>query len=268
MGFQEEMTDYLEETEERLNGIEDDLEEYFTSLETKKNPFSEEIEIGNASYQWVPRTENSPAQSRARDKYEDWYNGVEIIVYQYMPRRYEDFQDGHTKIIDYLTLDTGWLETPPEDPIEWKVKVMEILNGQRSIAKSAPSRVAAEQFKARKEISAQVEDDEITRARRLFEDGLIREGGVIAGVALERRLLTMCETSERDIDYNPSHSIDRLSQTLHDDANEIRTQDMKHLQYLGSIRGKCAHPGEEPDEQEVERLLTHTEEYLREGFEK
>lgn len=265
MELQDEMDDYLREVEGNLDGIENDLEEFFSDLETRESAVSEEMDMGN-SYEWVPRTENSPAQQRAREKYEDWYNAVEILVHEYIPRRHEEFVEGYSKIINYLTLDTGFFDFPPEDPLEWKVEIVDILNGQKSIVRSTPNRIAAEQFRARKEISAQIEKDEITRARQLFNDGLIREGGVIAGVALERLLLTECETSEREINYEPTYSIHRLSQSLYE-ANVIRDTTMGHLQHLGEIRGDCAHPNTEPKSQDVERLIDDTEQFIREGFE-
>lgn len=268
MKFQEEMAEYIEEEEENLNGIEDDLEEFFSELETQENAFSREADSSVVSaHEWVPRTETSPAQRRVREKYEQWYNAVEPLVYQYLPRRYEEFEEIHQKITNYINLDSGIFESAPENPMERSIQIIDILDEQRSIAKAAPNRVAAERFNARKEISAQVEEDEIIRARQLFEDNLIRASGVIAGVALERRLLTMCETSERDIDYDTSHGIDRLAQSLYE-ADEIRNTPMKHLQHLGGIRGDCAHPGKEPNPDDVERLINDTEEYIREGFEK
>lgn len=268
MGFQEEMAEYIEEEEENLNGIEDDLEEFFSGLETQEDALSRESDSSVLSgHEWVPRTETSSAQRRAREKYEQWYNAVEPLVYQYLPRRHGEFEEMHSKITNYINLDFGFFELAPENPMERGIQVIDILDGQRSIAKAAPNRVAAERFNARKEISAQVEEDEIIRARRLFEDDLIRASGVIAGVALERRLLTMCETSERDIDYDPNHSIDRLAQSLYD-TGEIRKTPMKHLKHLGGIRGDCAHPGKEPNPDDVERLINDAEEYIREGFEK
>jgi hypothetical protein len=268
MGLQEEMAEYIEEEEENLNGIEDDVEEFFSEIETQESAFSKEADSSVVSaHEWVARTETSPAQRRAREKYEQWYTAIEPLVYQYLPRRCEEFEEMHSKMTNYINLDSGIFESVPEDPMERAIKMIDILDGQRSIAKAAPKRVAAERFNARKEISAQVEEDEIIRARRLFEDDLIRASGVIAGVALERRLLTMCETSERDIDYDPNHSIDRLAQSLYD-ADEIQKTPMKHLKHLGGIRGDCAHPGKEPNPDDVERLINDAEEYIREGFEK
>lgn len=268
MGFQEEMAEYIEEVGENLDGIEGDIEEFFSEVETRENAFSREADSSVVSaHEWVPRTETSPAQRRVREKYEQWYNAVEPLVYQYLPRRYEEFEEMHSKITNYVNLDSGIFESAPENPMERGVEMIDILDGQQSIAKAAPNRVDAERFNARKEISTQVEEDEITRASQLFEEGLVRAGGVIAGVALERRLLTMCETSERDIEYDPNHSIERLSQSLYE-ADEIRNTPMKHLKHLGGIRGDCAHPGKEPNPDDVERLIEDAEQYIREGFEK
>lgn len=267
MELQEEMEEYLCEVEKTLAEIEDDVEAFFSDLETQENPFSKEADSDALStYEWAPRTEINPAQRRAREKYEQWYNSVEPLVYEYLPRRYEEFEDTHSKIIKYLNLNSGITKSAPADPMERAVEIISILDGQRSIAKAAPNRVAAEQFNARKEISADVEADELLRAKQLFENGLVRESGVIAGVALERHLLTMCETSDKEIEYDATHSIDRLAQSLYE-ADEIRNSPMKRLKHLGGVRGDCAHPGDEPNSESVERLLNDTEEFVRNGFE-
>jgi len=266
MGLEEEMNAYLEEVEEELSGIEDDLEDFFSNLETQENPFSKQVDSDAfATYEWVPRTEISPAQRRIREKYERWYGAVDPLVYEYLPRRYDEFEGARSKIIDYINLNSGVLDTIPRNPAERTVEIINLIDGQRSIAKAAPNRVTARQFDTRKEISEDIEQDEIKRARQLFGDNLIRESGVIAGVALERHLLTMCEMSEKGVDYNPDHSIERLAQSLYE-ANEIEKTPMKRLRYLGDVRGSCAHPGEELDPQEVERLLVGAEEFLQGGF--
>ncbi|WP_114575632.1 hypothetical protein [Saliphagus sp. LR7] len=267
MALQEEIKEYLNESESHLDKIGDDIEDFFSELETEENAFSEEMESeAFSTYEWAPRTEVSSAQRDARDKYEQWYNAVEPVVYDYLPRRYEEFDEMHEKTLNYLNLESGFTESAPETPMERAVDIVNLIDGQKSIVMAAPNRVAAKQFNARKDISADVEADELLRARELYEDGLVREGGVIAGVALERHLMTVCETSDREVDYDPSHSIGRLAQSLYE-ADVILNSPMKRLKYLGGIRGDCAHPEHEPNSEDVERLLNGAEEFIRNGFE-
>lgn len=266
MSLQEEMETYLEEVEQKLSGFEDDLEAFFSTLETQENPFSKEAD-SNAltTYEWVPRTKVNPAQRRAKEKYEQWYGAVEPVVYEYLPRRHEEFTDSRQKVIKHINLNMGLFDSVPEDPMEKAVEIIDLVDGQRSMVKAAPNRIVAKRFNARKEISANIEQNEIERAKQLFRDELIRESGVIAGVALERHLLTMCEISEKDVNYNPDHSIERLAQSLYK-ANEIEQTPMKYLSFLGDIRGDCAHPSGELDSQMVKRLLDGAEQFIRDGF--
>lgn len=259
MDLREEIEVYLEEEEENLEGIENDLQTFFSRVETRENDVStDELPI----YEWIPLTRTIPAQRRARKKYESWYNSVEALVYGYLPRRLEEFEEDYTEFKKLLNLETGWLDSPPENPEEVFVDMMNILDNQRSIAGAIPDRVNAEQFRAKERISGEVEKDELKRANQLFDEDMIRESGVIAGVALERRLLTMCELSEREIDYEQEHGIDRLAQSLYE-CDEISKSHMKRLKYLGSLRGECAHPGEEPEPSDVRRLLNDTEDFIR-----
>lgn len=260
------MEAYLGETEQKLNGFEDDIKAFFSTLEVRENPFLKEADSDTlATYEWVPRISVNPAQRSAKEKYEQWYGAVEPVVYEYLPRRYEEFTDSRQEVLKHINLDTGLFDSAPEDPMEKAIEIIDLVDGQRNMVKAAPNRVAAKRFDARKEISVNMEQNEIERAKQLFRDELIRESGVIAGVALERHLLTMCETPEKNIDYNPNHSIERLAQSLYE-ANEIEQTPMKHLSFLGDIRGDCAHPSGELDPQMVERLLNDAEQFIREGF--
>jgi hypothetical protein len=259
MELREEIEAYLEEEDENLEGIEADLQSFFSQVETRQTEIStDEFPV----YEWVPLTKTIPAQRRARNKYERWYNSVEALVYGYLPRRLEEFEEDYTEFKKLLNLETGWFDSPPENPEEMFVKMMNILNNQQGIAEAIPNRVDAEQFRAKEQISGEVEKDELKRANQLFNEDLIRESGVIAGVALERRLLTMCELSEREIDYEQEHGIDRLAQSLYE-SGEISKSHIKRLKYLGSLRGECAHPGEEPEPSDVRRLLNDTEDFIR-----
>lgn len=152
MGFQDEMAEYIEDADEYLTEIEEDIRSFFAELDIveQENMLLKDIDADARTYEWAPRTETSSAQKEARQKYEQWYNAVEPLVYQYLPRRYDEFEESRSKIIRYLSLKSRFWESPPEDPIQRAVEIVELLHGQQSIVKSTLSRVAAERFNARK----------------------------------------------------------------------------------------------------------------------
>lgn len=129
--------------------------------------------------------------------------------------------------------------------------------------KSIPSKVQVEELRVRKQISKDVAQTELDKARELFNDGETRVSGVIAGVALERYLLMLCENSDEEIDYSYRDGISTLAQKLYE-ADEIESTAEKHLQHLADIRADCAHANEEdPNEEDVRRLLEDVEDYVR-----
>ena len=127
--------------------------------------------------------------------------------------------------------------------------------------KSIPAKLDAEKLRTRKQISGKLSRDEIQQARQLFNNDFIRASGVVAAVALERHLLTMCDNLDEVDHYDPTHGISRLAQTLKDSGVIDKTV-WNDLRALASIRETCAH-AEEPKREAVRRLINDTEEIIR-----
>lgn len=97
----------------------------------------------------------------------------------------------------------------------------------------------------------------------MLENGHIRCAGVLAGVSLERHLLTMCETSEKEIEYNHSFNIGGFVDALHKE-NILGDSKKGQIEWLASIRKKCAHDDkEDPDRTEVNQLIEQSKEIIR-----
>jgi hypothetical protein len=144
-------------------------------------------------------------------------------------------------------------------------RVFEYTDSQMNLLASIPAKIRSERLTIRRQISNKITSDEIHRAKSLFNDGETRIAGVLAGVALERHLLTLCESSNQELEFGYMDGIASLAQTL-SNAGEISNDDQRLLEYLGGIRNNCSHANEgEPEPEEVDRLLTEAEQFIRDN---
>lgn len=249
--------DAIQEELERLNEDAEEIEELFTEFFNRIGTHSSSA---TAFTFWdTPSDELEEIQREGLQKYEVWYNSATPLVNDYLPNRGDDFEEHYRDFKERLQLD--------KDAKKDTKKVLNSQNAdfdsQRSILRSIPSKVRVEELKVRKRISKGVAQTELDRARELFRDGEIRVGGVLSGVALERYLLMLCENSSEEIDYSYNDGISALTQKLFE-SDEIDETAEKHLQHLAGIRADCAHANEEdPDEEDVRRLIEDTEDYIR-----
>lgn len=256
---EEAAKEYVDELEEEAVEIELDIRELFDIV----------IEIESSSSfhgspDKVPKWDFEGEDFRSlqrdiRESYQKWHVKSKEFVKNYFPDRINSMNKKYARINQYLKFENIQKRNP--------VLVLdEIINGfddQRNLVKSVPGKIKANKFQVRKQISGEIEKDEIYRAKRLFDDDLVRSSGVIAGVALERHLLTRCEISDDDLDYEYDDGIQSLAQTLYE-ADELPKKDLKKLNWLSDIRADCAHANEkEPDRGDVERLINEAEEYIR-----
>lgn len=73
----------------------------------------------------------------------------------------------------------------------------------------------------------------------------------------------LCENANDEIDFSFRDGISALAQKLFE-ADEIDSTTEKHLQHLADIRADCAHANvEDPDREDVRRLLEDVEDYVR-----
>lgn len=254
------MSASLEAIEEQIDRLEQDAREiedlytdFFNRISTNKNKHV-------MGYSWQnPSDEIEELQREALQKYEVWYNTVEPLVSEYLSSRTEDFNQHYRDFRDRLELDTS----APKQTSEAINAQHADFDSQRSMLKSIPSKVQVEELRVRKQISRNVAQTELDKARELFNEGEIRVSGVITGVALERYLLMLCENSDGKISYSYRDGVSTLAQKLYE-ADEIDSTTEKHLQHLADIRADCAHANEEdPDKEDVRRLLEDAEDYVR-----
>ncbi|WP_154020453.1 hypothetical protein [Halorubrum halophilum] len=254
----------LEAIEEEVDQLEEDaeeIEELYTEFfervgtYTTSGPFDSRV----GPFWETPSDELEEIQRKALRKYERWYNSASTLIFEYMSDRSEDFKDHYEGFTKRLRLN----EQPSSGAKEVLIAQNQNFDAQLSILRSIPSRVRIEELKVRRQVSKEVSQSELDRARYLFQEDEIRASGVVAGVALERYLLMKCENAASDIDYSYRDGTSTLAQKLYE-GDEIDSTVEKHLQHLADIRADCAHANEEdPDEDDVRRLLKDVEDYVR-----
>lgn len=262
MDFSEQkVQDYLQELGSDADEIEETAEQFFSSLDTERRQVSAGLMTDEKRPKtfWVdPEGDLRDTQRKLKSQYESWYTRAENLVSEYLPGRLEEFEEARSEIKRYLSLDE------PSAARDWENvfnDFVDLFDEQRHILNSVPGRIESAALNAWRQVSGRVEKDEIQQAWELFEEDFIRASGVVAAVAVERHLLTLCENSDNVEDYEPNHGISRLSQTLHE-ADVISKTAWNDLKAMASIRETCAHP-EEPKKPAVRRLITDSEDFVR-----
>lgn len=194
------------------------------------------------------------------EKYEIWYTQAFTLVSDYVPERRADFEQAYSDMDELLHFDS--MEYKAAD--KYCGILRRIISRQKNILLSIPPKLETERLKVRKGVSDDIITEELHQSKRLWDEDNIRAAGIVAGVALERHLLTLCETSEQDMTYEHSDGIRSLTETLYD-AGMISQTKKGQLEHLADVRNDCAHANEEePDRREVERLINQAENIVRE----
>jgi hypothetical protein len=254
------MTDLEEEVRQEVEDLTDSI---FDDRSTINNAISGISRTENKSgYKW--ENVNRESKQEALLILEKWYSGAFPLVSEYRPDRKEEFVQRFEILMDSIEVNSQFiLENEPYSDENIRKIANDSVNFLVRVLKSVPNRIRSEQLRAKENVSSQVVSEELEKAKELFDEGHIRAAGVIGGVALERHLTTLCETSEQDLEFGYMDGITSLATTL-SDADEIEDDDQRLLEYIGGIRNKCGHASdEEPEKREVERMLNQTDEFIR-----
>lgn len=254
-----ELKEAVQHELERLEEDAEDIEKSYTEFFTKIATSTVEGVMGSGYFWDTPSDELEGIRREVLREYELWYNSARPLISDYMPERLENFDNRYEDFMERLRLEK-----------EARKDTRKVLNNhnsdfdaQRGILESIPPKVQVEELRVRRQISEKVSQTELDRARRLYDDGEIRASGVVAGVALERYLLMKCENAASEISYSYSDGISTLAQKLYE-SDEIDSTAEKQLQHLADIRADCAHANQEdPDDNDVRRLLEDVEDYVR-----
>lgn len=241
-----------DELEEKIDELVSEIEEINSTLYNLAQNSTSGKKIKTDRVDWAKVDELDR-------KYELWYTQAFTLVSEYIPERRADFREAYSDIDEFLHFDG--MEYTKAD--RYCGILRRVVSRQKNLLLSIPPKLEAERLKVRRSVSDEIITEELYQAKTLWDDGNIRAAGVVAGVALERHLLTLCEVSEREMDYEYSDGIRSLTETLYN-ADEITQTTKGQLEYLSDIRNDCAHANnEEPDDRDVERLIEQAEDLVR-----
>jgi HEPN domain len=201
-----------------------------------------EPDIRNIRYEQLPY--HSPYMQLKREtlrKYEQWYLTASSLIDKYLVGQLSDFQywyspSSSTGVRDFIGLRVFSQHENIEEVLADFVNVFE---RQITTILALPSVVDVQEMQLRKIISADLARTEIEEAEMLLMANHYRAAGVIAGVALELHLKTLCDVN--NVSHPPKATLDPLANALYKDG-KIDVTELKNIQYLASIRNKCSHP--------------------------
>src|SRR5260370_20430799 len=194
-------------------------------------------------FEWERLEGENKAQRNAILKgYEQWYTSVLQLIKMYLPEKTKEFAkayEGDAKtegVVNFLLLEGKVFSDDKERYIGY---LRDSFEPQLRLLSCVPGVVEIQELSLRRAISADYAKSELEEADKLFGIGYSRAAGTIAGVALERHLKTLCDTNK--VSYPPNVTIDKLAQVLYG-AGKFDITELKQVQFLASIRNKCAHP--------------------------
>ncbi|MDL0130852.1 MULTISPECIES: hypothetical protein [Halobacterium] len=248
-------------------------------VETKVNNLQEDI--SNIQLKFLDRLKNISVDKSGDTKtwshgggdvnpytllaeYESWYNKSIPLIEDYLPDRADEFRERYQQVRRGLELDMDYLsENGVSSSDEVGKRVSMALAFQEQLINAIPGRIEFRELKATERVSSDLMSEELEKAKRLLNDRDVRAAGVLAGVAIERHLLTLCESSSQELDFDYMDGITTLSHTL-SEAGEISDDHHRLLQYLSGVRNKCSHASdEEPKEAEIERMLNQANSFMQ-----
>ena len=133
----------------------------------------------------------------------------------------------------------------------------------RSLVLAVEQELLSRELPVVTQLSFSLAADEFDKAEILFKEGngdevLVRAGGILARLALERHLFTVVEERGLKVTVNPPHKkkpdVEDVLNTLVA-ANVITAVKKAHLGSLFSVGNNCAHPREQVKSDDVERLI-------------
>ncbi len=249
-------TDALKRKIRELENLADELRKLGITILEEALP--EEKETPNSG--WLDdfdyRHPMKEIQRKAIRKYQGWYSTSLHLVTEYAPEWLNQFKSHYYEsgsklpsgVSTYFSL-RGYFNYRTRAYVIGEF--IKELDEQVSILLSIPSIVEIKEMKLRKLISADFVKTEVEEAEFLLTAKHYRAAGAVAGVALELYLKTLCDVHR--ISYPPKATLEPLAQALYKDA-KLDTTELKHIQYLASIRNKCSH-AEDVSETEVRKLI-------------
>ncbi len=249
------LVDRLGNKVKELERIAEDIEKLGVKMLEENtfdyHPPTSGVMVVRPRYSWkIPDSNVKQTQREAIRKYQAWFAASSVLIRDYLPQQEDEFVSSYNAILSYLQFDIKTWEPKNEVYVNQFVDLFVI---QRGIVMAVPGVVEMSELELRGLISGDLIDDELDEADHLFESKHFRAAGAVAGVAIERFLKTMCETSTPPVQYKKKDTINPLAVALYK-AGRLDKIMLTKIQHLASIRNKCDH-AEDVSDKEVEELI-------------
>jgi len=202
----------------------------------------------------VPSDEIKLIQRKAIKSYQNWYSGAMILVKEYLPERVTEFTSNY-EVLSFLQLKRSRITSNKDEPVN---EFIDVFDTQRGILLSIPDVIEVKEMNLRKLISADFVESELDEVEILFKHKYIRCAGALAGVALEKHLVILCQIN--NVPYDHKDTINPLATNLYSN-NVLDISELKKIEHLGSIRNKCDHP-KDIKKLEVRELIDETKKFI------
>ena len=252
---------YVEEAEE----IE---EMYMDLLEGTTQKRMRHVGDGSSGLQNVEykvciiNSKNELLQRTLLRKYEVWYETCRKLALEYPGRgrnaKYEDFTGMYERILSLIDLKDP--DTNSNEKKHLKEGFISGFDGQVRMLHTIRAIIALSKSNYKRMITADLVNSGLEEAESLYQQGSIRQAGIIAGSALERYLRTLCEVNE--IGLEPEDTMVTMAQKLlgSNKLQDLDSESLGSMDHLATLRDKCTCPDEEPQEDEVRELIDKTRE--------
>jgi hypothetical protein len=196
-------------------------------------------------------------------KGERWYRGARELLVQQKYSGLEDFDNCyHSGVKDVIAASVSISDQDRPSACQWFLE--RAFRQARSLLAAVEEEVKSRELPVKSRLSFEVAADEFERASELLsaaagDEVLVRAGGVVARVAIERHLFTVAETHHITVEINPPHKKKAEAQDVintlakHNVITAIQKSELEHLFKIGNF---CAHPKEPITEKQVETLIT------------
>ncbi|MDI3540103.1 MAG: hypothetical protein PWQ52_1226 [Methanolobus sp.] len=212
----------------------------------------------------VINSSSEPLQRSLLVKYEVWYELCRRLALEYPGRggnaRYESFTGLHEKILSLIGLKDP--ATNSNEKKHLKEGFLSSFDAQVSMLYTIEPLIASARNSYRKMITADLVNSGLNEAESLYQQGLVRAAGIMAGFALERYLKTLCEVNGIELESDDTMITMARKLLASDEQYDIDPELLKSMDHLEALKDKCTNPHEEPQEQEVRELIDRAREII------
>lgn len=200
--------------------------------------------------------------------YQKWYSESLVLIKQLLPDRLLDFKSFYERpknrkdiscknyVIEDALISLEISKGDFERVIVSPKSAIPRLEQQIAILKSVENRFESSLFDIKQMVQADLFDSELDAAQHLNKKGFTRGAGAIAGVALEKHLLQVCENHNIAVKKNPT--ISDLNDLLKKNA-AIEIPQWRNIQYLADLRNLCDHSkNDDPTKDQIDELIQGT----------